>query len=218
MYIPDDILRRALKNVYFLWGRGKTTIANRLREKYGFYVYGTDEARDRHWPFATPHDQPHMCRDYEKEWGVKSFWELPREVIAEREVHVLREVTPMILMDLVALSAQHAVVICEGDIDYQTVAPMAEHALYLRNCGHGFDWFNRPDHAGALDAITKRSDISQEEKTALIEKAYAAVAGHENVLPEWVFALRVPYIDWDDHTGIEQTLQEVICQFGFENT
>ena len=36
MFIVDSIIREKLKNVYFIWGSGKTTIANRLNEKYGF--------------------------------------------------------------------------------------------------------------------------------------------------------------------------------------
>ena len=40
---PDEREASALpyvdRNVYFLWGRGKTTIANELHRKYGYYVY-----------------------------------------------------------------------------------------------------------------------------------------------------------------------------------
>jgi len=35
MYIPDNIIRKKIENVYFIWGRGKTTIANKLHEKQG---------------------------------------------------------------------------------------------------------------------------------------------------------------------------------------
>ena len=48
MVIPDSILKRTLANVYFLWGRGKTTIAKSLQYTYGYYVYSTDDAKDRH--------------------------------------------------------------------------------------------------------------------------------------------------------------------------
>jgi predicted kinase len=82
MVIADSILKNKLKNVYFIWGRGKTTIANRLKEMYGFFVYSTDESRERQFTHANSEDQPYMCRDYQKEYGVKSFWELPSEVIA----------------------------------------------------------------------------------------------------------------------------------------
>lgn len=143
MYIADNIIKNRLKNVYFIWGRGKTTIATKLQEKYGYYVYSTDDSRYPHVMEAESDNQPYMCRDFEKEYGVKSFWELPKEVISEREEHFLQEMTPMIIADLLALSSQHKVIICEGDIDYKAVIPVASHAIYLCNYGTKFDWFAR---------------------------------------------------------------------------
>lgn len=121
MLIPDNIIKDRLKNVYFIWGTGKTTIANRLREKHGYYVYDVDESRNRQMLLARPEYQPHMCRDYVKEYGVRSFWELPKEVIGEREKHFLEEVTPMIIAELMELSRQYEVIVCEGDLDYDAV-------------------------------------------------------------------------------------------------
>ena len=62
MYISDNIIRNRLKNVYFIWGRGKTTVSNRLRDKYSFYVYRTDDGRDRLRKAADPLYQPYMSR------------------------------------------------------------------------------------------------------------------------------------------------------------
>jgi len=214
MYIHDGILRRSLKNVYFLWGRGKTTIANKLREKYGFYVYSTDEAKERHWMEVNPTDQPYMCRDYEAEYGVRSFWELPKEVIGDRERHVQAEVTPILITDLIALASQHEIVICEGDLDYEAVIPCASHAVYLRNCGTSFDWFHRPDHED-LDSVISRTDMSAAEKETVIQNAYAAVASQESHLPDWVLYHKVHHIDWDDNTSVEKTLTDTAAYFGF---
>ena len=94
MVIADSIIKNKLKNVYFIWERGKTTIANQLREKYGFYIYSTDKSRERQVKLANPIDQPYMCSNFQKEYGVKSFWELPKKVIAEREKHFVEEMTP----------------------------------------------------------------------------------------------------------------------------
>ena len=33
MDIADNAIKNRLKNVYFIWGRGKTTIAKKLQEK-----------------------------------------------------------------------------------------------------------------------------------------------------------------------------------------
>ena len=216
MNIADSIIRKRLKNVYFIWGRGKTTIAGKLHNKYGFYIYSTDLHRDRLRKEADPSDQPYMCRDYEKEYGVSDFWELPREVIADREQHFVEEMTPMMVVDLITLAERHKVVICEGDIDYEAIARVATHMVHLRrNCGTAFDWFGRPDHRNSLDSLQKRTDLSDAAKNAIIENARETVSADDRVLPDWVTRLNIQNIDWDDNTSIEQTALEVEKVFGF---
>lgn len=215
MHIADSIIKQKLRNVYFIWGRGKTTIANHLQKKYGFYIYRTDDSRNWHMRNANSIDQPYMCRNFVKEYGVKSFWELPSEVIAEREQHFVAEMTPMIIADLMALSSQHEIIICEGDIDYEAVAPVATHAVHLCNSGSTFDWFNRPDHIDAIHAIEARIDLSEEEKADLIRHAYEIVATESGVIPEWVTRLGIKNISWNDTTTIEQTTLEVANYFEF---
>ncbi len=208
MYIADNIIRNRLAKVYFIWGRGKTTVSNRLRDKYGFYVYSTDDSRDRHRKAACPIYQPYMCFDFKKEYGVKDFWVLPRKVIGEREKHFLVEMTPMIITDLMVLSEKHDVIVCEGDIDYEAVIPVAVHTVHLCNRGTKFDFFNRPDHEN-LDLIKERNDLSEFEKESIIQNAYASVGGNEGIIPEWVVKNGVKNIMWDDSTTIEQTVSEV---------
>lgn len=214
MDIADNIIRNKLKNVYFIWGRGKTTVANELRNKYGCCIFSTDEARDRNMAYSCPQYQPFMCRNFEKEYGVNSFWELPKEVIRDREEHFLREVTPMIVADLIELSAQYETVICEGDIDYLAIIPIAEHFVYLNNCGTKFDWFDRPDHENIVDITNKRTDLTDEEKAAVIQNAYDAVSGNEGVIPDWALENGVKVISWDDSVTAEETAAETAKYFG----
>ena len=215
MNIADSIIKNKLKNVYFIWGSGKTTIANRLNEKYGFYVYSTDESRNRQMKLANPVDQPYMCRDFEKEYGVKSFWELPKEVIAERETHFVSEMTPMMVAELIQLSSLHKIIICEGDIDYYAIAPVATHVVHLCNQSNTFDWFNRPDHENIRDTVAGRTDLSDEEKQRVIENAYDCVTPAESNVPDWVTELGIKNIIWNDHTSIDTTAAEVAEYFGF---
>jgi hypothetical protein len=70
MDIPDNILRQKLRNVYFIWGSGKTTAANELHRRYGFYVYHTDESRAGHFKNADPKCQPALCRDVPDIWAL----------------------------------------------------------------------------------------------------------------------------------------------------
>ena len=217
MKSENNVLKHYLKNVYFIWGSGKTTIANRLKEKYGFYIYSTDDSRDWHMDNAIPEDQPYMCRDYYREYGVKSFWELPKEVIAEREKHFVEEMTPMMIAELIQLSAIHNVIICEGDIDYHAVAPVATHVVHLCNQSTTFDWFDRPDHENIRDTVAKRTDLSDEEKQQIIEHAYECVAPDEsNTATDWVAELGIKNIVWNDQTSIDMTAAEVAAYFEFD--
>lgn len=215
MNIADSIIKNKLKNVYFIWGSVKTTIANSLSKKYGFYVYSTDESRNRQIKLANPVDQPYMCRNFEKEYGVKSFWELPKEVIAEREVHFVAEMTPMMVAELIQLSSLHNVIICEGDIDYSAIAPVATNAVHLCNQSTSFDWFNRPDHENIRDTVAGRTDLNDEEKQRVIEHAYECVTPAESNIPDWVTELGIKNIIWNNHTSIDTTAFEVAEYFGF---
>ncbi len=214
MNIAPNILRERLKNVYFIWGRGKTTIARELQQKYGFYVYSTDIAKDENWQYADPDFQPFMCRDFEQEYHVNSFWELPADVIAFREKHVQAEVTPMLVLDLIALAPLHRVIICEGDIDYSSIIPVASHMVYLHNCGTSFNWFNRPDHENIFETANRRTDLTDDEKAAIISNAYRAV-DQEKALPEWVIQNHIHTIRWDDNTTIQQTAEKTSSYFSF---
>ena len=216
MYIPDNVIRNRLKNVYFIWGRGKTTIAQKLKEKYGFYIYSTDDSRSLHVLEADTENQPYMCWNVMKEYGVKDFWALPKEVIREREEHFVQEMTPMIIADLIELSKTHEVIICEGDIDYKVVVPVVSHAVHLCNCGKKFDWFKRPDHDDVTESMKNRNDLSEEEKLAIIENAYACVSGDEVIVPDWVKEYNIKNINWDDDTSIEETTHDVEKYFNFQ--
>ena len=206
--------KEKFSNIYFIWGRGKTTIANILRKRYDAYIYSTDEARDRLMLVADPIKQPFMCRDFVAEYGVKSFWELPREVIAERERHFLQEMTPMILTELYEISKEHGIILCEGDIDYSQIIALSNNIVYLQNCGAKFDWFNRPDHDN-LDYIRNRTDIDETQKQALIDQAYASVGNNEGTLPDYVISNKIKVITWDDNITPEETANEVEVYFGF---
>ncbi len=213
MIIADNIIKDRIKNVYFIWGRGKTTIANELNRKFGYHIYDVDASRYRHMKSANPKYQPYMCRDFVKEYGIKSFWALPSEVINERELHLLHEFTPMVIMDLILLASEHDVIICEGDIEYDAVIPVASHTVHLSNCGTRFDWFNRPDHIATLDSIKNRTDLTEKEKEDIIKNAYDSVGQEEGEIPDWVIKHGIKNIEWNDRTSIEQTTLEVSQYF-----
>jgi hypothetical protein len=211
MNIPDNILREKLKNVCFIWGRGKTTIANELSRRHNVYVYSTDEARDRLFAFADPQYQPWFRRDLVKELGLKDFWQIPKERMAEREKHILEELTPFIIAELLALSSQYDTIICEGDIDEAAIIPISPRTVRLINQGTKFDWFNRPDHIHMLDEIRNRSDLNEAEKEAIIRQAYDTLTPMEVTKCKNDRAIEIV---WNDTTTIEATTNMVEEAFG----
>ena len=74
MNIQDNVIRNALKNVYFVCGNacaGKSTIARMIADKHGFELYDMDAQYERHRAIALPEYQPNMCyhmRDFHEQW------------------------------------------------------------------------------------------------------------------------------------------------------
>jgi len=171
MIISDNILKHKLRNVYFIWGSGKTTIANALANKYkSCYVYHTDD-RMKHFKIAEPIYQPAMCRN------VPDYWALDPDDARDWERQIVTEFTPMIIVDLVRLAVKYDFVICEGDIDTDAIidAIVIENIVVISNHGAPYDFFCRPDQKHMLDSILNRSDLTDEEKQNRLKNAYEIV-------------------------------------------
>ncbi len=216
MVIQDNILKNKLKNVYFIWGSGKTTAANYIGQKYGYYVYHTDNVRGIHFKNADPEYQPEMCRN------VPDFWALPPEEAVAWETAIVREFTPMIVADLIELSALHETVICEGDIDIDAVIPIASHVVTISNYGKATDFFERPEQSHMLEESKNRPDLTDSEREKLIENAYKIV-GYDPKNPQ-ANIHEIPYetkkygvkqIIRDDHSTPSKTAAEIEQYFGF---
>lgn len=122
----------------------------------------------------------------------------------------------MNIADLIAVCHQYETVICEGDIDYAAIIPISDHYIYLNNCGTKFDWFERSDHENIIETTNKRTDITDEEKAVIIQKAYAAVSGDESNIPSWVTKNKVKVISWNDRIAPEKTADETAEYFGLK--
>lgn len=110
MNIQNNILRHALKNVYFLCGNacgGKTTLSRMLAEKHGFALYDMDATYDVHRAIADEEHQSATCyhmKDHHEQWT------RPIEVQARHGLKSNEEQTEMVLVDLIRLSEKQKVV------------------------------------------------------------------------------------------------------------
>lgn len=214
MNIQNNTLKNKLSNVYFIWGSGKTTTANALAQKHGFYVYHTDDSRSWHFNSAEPEFQPAMCRD------VPDFWALEKEDALAWETDIVREMTPMIIADLIQLSSQHKAVICEGDIDVEVIMPVVTNCVVISNYGKKYDFFDRPEQSHMLDEIRNRTDITEDEKAKLIENAYKIVTGDENeaecTTPRETLLFGVKEIVRDDTTTVDMVVKKIENYWGIQ--
>ena len=121
--VAEHVLSEKLANVYFIWGCGQTTVAAALRERYGFYVYSTEDA----WP-----------RLMRKAVAAQSH--MHRECQRTHRAQFTAEMMPLMLSELVILAAQHRVILCEGELDYAAVVPLSANTVHLRRCGNAPDW------------------------------------------------------------------------------
>lgn len=72
----------------------------------------------------------------------------------------------MIIIDLIDLSLQYDVVICEGDINLELIidAIVKENMVYIKHIVKTADFFDRPDQRHMIDSILNDNSLSEEEK------------------------------------------------------
>lgn len=108
----DHILKQELKDVYFIWGSGKTTVAEALAEKYSFPVYHTEESRNKY---------------------IEAEQEQDPEEAGRQEREILRDITPMVVSELIELSERYGTILCEGELDVDAIVPIATHVITISN-------------------------------------------------------------------------------------
>ena len=200
MLIPDNILKRLLQNVYFILGDG-VDVANELNCKYGIFVYHTCDYRHIHSQNADPYFQPELCRD------VPNFFSLDPEDAMKRELSVVHEYTPMVIMDLIRLTAKYDKVICENDIDIENIIPIASHLIMITN-DKSLDNFiiNYQDDI-------RRRNISDDEKERLICKLSSVWGKGKPENPRETTKYEIKQIIRKDTSTVEQMANIVAKYF-----
>jgi len=202
--IPENVMKRLLQNVYFIWGDG-VDVADELGRRYGLFVYHTCENRYKHSQNADPQFQPGLCRFEEK---VSDYWAQDPEDAMQREREIVHDFTPMVIMDLIQLTAQHEKIICENDIDIDCIIQFVTHAIKISNYRVGDDFFDQYENE------IRRRDISEDEKEKLIRKVNALRGKAKREISRETTQYGVKQIIWDDNSTVEQTADEIAEYFG----
>ncbi|MCL2058556.1 MAG: MerR family transcriptional regulator [Oscillospiraceae bacterium] len=201
LLIPDNVLKRALENVYFIWGDG-ADVAEELGRRHGYHVYHTCDHRYKHSRNADPQYQPELSRD------VHDFYALDPQDAMQHETGVVHDYTPMVIMDLVQLLAQHEKVICENDIDIDSIMQIVTHAVIITN---DKNWDNFIE---GYENDIRRRDISEVEKEKLIRKLDAVWGKGKPENPRGATKHDVKQIIRDDSSTVEHIADVVEKYFG----
>lgn len=170
----DHILKQTLENVYFIWGNAKATVTDVLAEKYSLYVYDTDNGRNKHIKeklllgLTEPHgevseEQTQEEQIPEEQTQEEQTQEEPED-IRQREKEVLRDFTPMVVSELIELSRIYDKILCEGELDIDSIIPIATHIIRINGedeCGFS----DRPHEQQMLEEFGAKQIIRGDETT-----------------------------------------------------
>lgn len=207
LLIPENVMKRLLQNVYFIWGDG-AAVADELGRRYGLFVYHTCEHRYKHSQNADPKFQPGLCRIAE---DMPNFFAQDPEDAMQRERETVHDFTPMVIMDLIQLTAKHEKIICENDIDIDSIIQIVTHAVVISN-DRSWD-----DFIGQYENEVRRRDISEDEKERIIRKINAVWGKGKPENPRETNQYGVKQILLDDHSSVEQTAEVVAKYFGLSH-
>lgn len=203
LLIPENIMKRLLQNVYFIWGdNAAIAVADELGRRFGLFVYHTCEHRANHSQNADPKFQPGLCRD------VPDYWALDPEDALQWESEIVHDFTPMVIMDLIQLTTKYERVVCENAIDIDDIIQFVTHAVTISNYGTPSDFFDRYENE------IRSRDISEDEKERLIRKVNAIFGKANREIPRETRQYGVKQIIWDDNSTVEQTADIIAEYFG----
>lgn len=170
MYIANNVLKHHLKNVYFVGGTacgGKTTMAQKIAEKYGMIYYNADETMIEHFKIASEAEQPEMSRKFA---SAVDYFCRPIDEYTQWILDINKEALDMIIVDLIKLSGEKPV-IAEGHFDARWIKEITCYNrmvfLYAEEDLLRKDYYSREDKKPMLDAINRMDNPEEVIKHTL---------------------------------------------------
>ena len=121
---------------------------------------------------------------------------------------IVRDYTPMVLMDLIQLTAIHEKVICENAIDIESIAPFVTHAVKIIN-HKSIDGFY-----DMYESESRRRDISADERERLIGRVNIMREKIKREASQEAELYGIKQIFWDENSTIERTTNVIAQHFG----
>lgn len=213
MLIQDNVLKEALKNVYFISGTacgGKSTISRALGKKHDIYVYDIDKVFEEHRAVSSVENQPYMNRNFA---NADEFFGRSFEEYRDWLVNGTREQLDFVLMDLIRLS-QDRKVICDCHMLVEQARQLTDSshiAFLIRNPDNVIEEYcNRHDHTDFREFIESAADIPRAK--ALCNQVLESV--NEKSCRD-IKASEFFWLERDDTRSVQDTVSLVEKHFGW---
>ena len=177
-------------------------MADELGRRYGFFVYHTCDNRYKHSQNADAQFQPALCRH------VPDYFAQDPEDAMQWEHEIARDFTPMVIMDLIQLSANHEKIICENVIDIDSIIRFVTHAIRITNYEDWDGFYN------LYESEIRLRDISEAEKERRVRKVHALREKAKRDISREAAQYGIKQIILDNHSTVEQTADSVAEYFG----
>ncbi|MCL2740673.1 MAG: MerR family transcriptional regulator [Oscillospiraceae bacterium] len=198
--IPENVFKAALSDVYFVFGSG-VEVADELGRRHGLPVYHTCDHRRAHAGNADPRLQPGLMHD------TSDFFSRDPAEAMRVEGEIVRDFTPMVVMDLIRLAARHGGVICENDMDVGAIAEYVTHAVYVH------DQKALEDFAAAYEGEIRRRGLPEGEAERIVGEIWPAVDGAKLSMLREAERHGIRRIDWDGGSTVGGVADEVALEF-----
>lgn len=116
-----------VQNIYWLGGSpcaGKSSVADRLVERYGLALYRCDDAFDRHAAQSNAQEHPTLWAIARMNWD--EIWMRPVTIQVQAEMEAYREEFGMILYDLAHMPQDRPILVEGCALLPEMVAPLAQ--------------------------------------------------------------------------------------------
>lgn len=168
MIFQDNVIKKYLKNVYFIAGTpcgGKTTASRELGKRYNIPVYDIDEIFPVHQQMSDAKIQTAMNKYFK---NADEFFGRTVEEYTDWLIRNTREQLDFVLMDLIRLS-QNQKIICDCHLTISEAKQITEPDRIVFMIREPIDlveeYCNRPDHQDFSNYIHSTSDYDAAKRT-----------------------------------------------------
>ena len=207
MNISENILKRSLKNVYFLTGTacaGKTTMCKAIAEKHGFIFFNSNHRADEFDSWAELCDIRYQKVSGQKITDWECFFNRPTEEYLKWLAQVSGEYFEYGIVEIIKLSQKNTVItdieipfdLIQTILDYNQIACLITTPdLLIR------DFYGREDHRDIFECIMslKNPEQSLEKNKEVLRTSCLRIT--DKVLKSGLY-----YLKRDENSTVENSL------------